>query len=221
MMVKLKDGRRTCSCKIGTSLQSLGPDYRAEVLHLLDPLGYPEGQIDYVRGLENHPHRGTDPDIQRALNLITRTNTRRPPDVVSSSEDSEGMADDEGPFHGYRTSDMSTSTEEQPAETNRWGNYSAADREELDRILGIIQGTITPEQPPRRHSTTRDDTLEAGTPTQDQARRVPPRARRRRTLTPPHSSSSEEDATLRIKLRSQRVLMKAPRKKGKKKGARR
>ena len=219
MMVKLKDGRRTCSCKIGTNLQSLGPDYRAEVLHLLDPLGYPEGQIDYVRGLENHPHRGTDPDIQRALNLIRMTNTRRPPDALSTSEDSVEMADDEGPFHGYRTSDMTTSPEEESNLTNRWGDYTPEDCQELDRILGIIQGTIPPEQPPRRHSTTRDDLLDAGTPTQDQARRVPPRARR--TLTPPHSSSSEEDATLRIKLRSQRILMKAPRKKRKKRGAKR
>ena len=219
MMVKLKDGRRTCSCKIGTNLQSLGPDYQAEKLHLLDPLGYPEGQIDYVRGLENHPNRGTDPDIQRALYLIKRTNTSRPPDTVSTSEDSEEMADDEGPFHGYGTSDMSTSPEQEPNVSNRWGNYSAEDCQELDRILGVIQGRTPPEQPPRRHSTTRDDLLEARTPTQDQARRVPPRARR--TLTPPHSSSSEEDATLRIKLRSQRVLMKAPRKKRKKKGAQR
>ena len=141
------------------------------------------------------------------------------PDTISTSEDSEEMADDEGPFHGYRTSDMSTSPEEEPNVTNRWGDYSAEDCQELDRILGIIQGRTPPEQPPRRHSTTRDDLLETRTPTQDQARRVPPRARR--TLTPPHSSSSEEDATLRIKLRSQRVLMKAPRKKRKKKGAQR
>ena len=78
MMFKLKDGRRACSCKIETNHQSLGPDFKAEVLHLLDPLGYPEAQIDYVRGLESHPNRGTDPDIQRALKLIRRTNTRRP-----------------------------------------------------------------------------------------------------------------------------------------------
>ena len=95
MMVKLKDGRRTCSCRIGTNLQSLGPDFEGEVLYLLDPMGYPDGTIDYVRGLENHPHRGTDPDIQRALNLIRRTNTRRPPDRLSTSDDSYRQADDE------------------------------------------------------------------------------------------------------------------------------
>ena len=41
MMVKLKDRKRTCSCKIGTNHQSLGPDFDAEALHLLDALGYP------------------------------------------------------------------------------------------------------------------------------------------------------------------------------------
>ena len=94
MMVKLKDGRRTCSCKIGASHQSLGPDFEGEALHLLDALSYPVATIDYVRGLENHPNRGTDPDIQRAISLLRRTNTRRPPDRLSTSDDSDRQADD-------------------------------------------------------------------------------------------------------------------------------
>ena len=204
MMVKLKDGRRTCSCKIGASHQSLGPDFEGEILHLLDALGYPEGTIDYVRGLENHPNRGTDPDIQRALSLLRRTNTRRPPDRLSTSEDSDRHADDES-FHGFRTSEMSSTTEEE---------LNEEDQRELNRILGIIQGRIPPEQPPRRRSTTRDDLLDPRTPTQDQAD-VPPHARR--TTTPPWTSSSDEDTPLRIKLRSKRVLMKAPKKKRRKK----
>ena len=213
-MVKLKDGRRTCSCKIGANHQSLGPDFEAEVLHLLDPLGYPDGAIDYVRGLESHPHRGTDPDIQRALNLIKRTNTRRPPDRLSTSDESDRAADDES-FHGFRTSSMSPSTEE---EIEDWlDNLSLKDRKEHSRILAIIQGRIPPEKPPRRASSTRGDTLDAERPAGDQET-VPPHARR--TTTPPRTSSSEEGTPLRIKLRSKRVLMKAPKKKKKKRAPR-
>ena len=215
MMVKLKDGRRTCSCKIGANHQSLGPDFQAEVLHLLDPLGYPDGTIDYVRGLESHPNRGTDPDIQRALNLIRRTNTRRPPDRLSSSEESDRAADDES-FHGFRTSELSSTSEE---DMEDWlDNLSLKDRKEHARILAVIQGRTNPRRPPTRTSSTREDVLDAERPAQDQAR-VPPHARR--TATPPHASSSEEGTPLRIRLRSQRVLMKAPKKKKKKKGAQR
>ena len=204
MMVKLKDGGRTCSCKIGASHQSLGPDFEGEVLHLLDALSYPVATIDYVRGLENHPNRGTDPDIQRAISLLRRTNTRRPPDRLSTSEDSDRHADDES-FHGFRSSEFSTSSEE---------DLNEEDQRELQRILGIIQGRIPPELPPSRRSTTRDDVLDADPPSQDQAE-VPPHARR--TTTPPYMSSSEEDTPLRIRLRSKRVLMKAPKKKKRKK----
>ena len=206
-MVKLKDGRRTCSCRIVESGQSLGPDYEAEVLHLLDPLSYPDGTINYVRGLENHPNRGTDPDIQRALKLIRRTNTRRAPDRMSSSDETDRQADDEESFHGFRTSEMTSTSEDELTEE---------DQRELERILGIIQGRIPPEAPPRRRSSTRDDLLGPGTPAPDQAE-VPPHAWR--TPTPPQATSSEEDTPLRIQLRSRRVLMKAPKKKRKKRKA--
>ena len=209
MMVKLKDGRRTCSCKIGASHQSLGPDFEAEILHLLDPLGYPEGTIDYVRGLENHPHRGTDPDIQRALHLIRRTNTRRPPDRLSTTDESDGYADDES-FHGFGTSSLSSPiTEDEQIEK---------DERELAKILRVIRGKSPAERPQGRRSSTRDDHLEPGTPTTSQAT-VPTHARRTTTPPAPGTSSSEEDTPLRIKLRSSRVLMKAPRKKLRKKKA--
>ena len=104
---------------------------------------------------------------------------------MSSSEDSDRQVDDEGAFHGFRSSTMISSEEEMNEE----------DRRELDRILGIIQGRTPPEQPPRRRLSTRDDLLEAGTPTTDQARRVPHHPRR--TPTPPQASSSDEDTPLR------------------------
>ena len=57
-----------------------------------------------MRGLENHPNRGTDPDMQPAIFLIRRTNIRRPPDRMSSSDDAEHYVDDKGPGHGFDSS---------------------------------------------------------------------------------------------------------------------
>ena len=48
-MVKLKNGTRTCNCKIVEADQSLGPDYEREILHLLDGQDNPVSQISYVR----------------------------------------------------------------------------------------------------------------------------------------------------------------------------
>ena len=135
------------------------------------------------------------------MKLIRRTNTRRAPDRMSSSDDTDGLADDERSFHGFRTSEMSTSSEEE---------LNEEDQAELQRILGIIQGRIPPEAPPRRRSSTRDDLLERGTPATDQAE-VPHHARR--TPTPP---PQRRTPPLRIQLRSRRVLMKAPKKRRKK-----
>ena len=51
-----------------------------------------------------------------------------PPDRMSSSEDSERQADDEGSFHGFGFSSMTPSEDEMTEE----------DRREFDRILAII-----------------------------------------------------------------------------------
>ena len=125
----------------------MGPDYDAEILHLLDDQGDPICQIQYVRGLESHPNRGTDPGIQRALNLIRRMNTRRPPERVSSSDeagqqaDDEGpVHDDEGPCHGFSTS---PETEQEDEEMDK------EDLPEYNRILAIARGLAPPETPPR------------------------------------------------------------------------
>ena len=209
MMVKLKNGTRTCSCAMQAMEQSLGPDYQAVVLHLLDIQGEPVVQIDYIRGLENHPLRGTKRDIQRAINLIRRMNTRGPPDRMSSSDEDVHLADDEEPCQGFSTSP--------PTEPEKF-EIAEEDRPEYNRILAIIQGRLPPERPPRRQSSTRDDLLDRdmatpGTSTQNQA--GAPTHARRGTRTPPRWTSSEEDSPLRIQLRSQRTLMKGPRKKKK------
>ena len=71
------------------------------------------GTIQYTRGVLNHPNRGTDPDIQRAISLIRRTNTRRPPDRISSSDEAEQQADNEGPCHEFSTT-RPTESEDKP-----------------------------------------------------------------------------------------------------------
>ena len=175
----------------------------------------------YIRGLENHPLRGEEPDIQHALDLIKRTNTRRPPDKLTSSDESEG-ADDEAneesdgssSFHGFSTPSSEEPEEQQGEQDRRRPEIPEEDIPEYERILGIIQGTIPPEQPPRRPSSTRDDLLDEGPSTSNQTGARTDAGRR--TRTPPRRPSSEEDSPLRMLLRSRRTLMKAPRKKKKK-----
>ena len=190
-MVKLKDGTRTCSCRIQMGGQGLEPDYRGERLYLLDAQERRVGTIAYIRGLENHPLRGTEPDIQEAINLIRRTNTRRPPDRMMSSDESGGEAEadvesnDSGSFHGLSTASSEEAEGETQAEED--GNNEGAeqgaqgpeiaeeDRDDYEWILAIIQGRIPPPEPPtRRQSSTRDDLLDEdtaapGTSTRNQA----------------------------------------------------
>ena len=204
-MVKLRNGNRTCNCKIVEADQSLGPDYEREILHLLDGQDNPVSQIRYVRGLENHPNRGTDPGIQRALHLIKRTNTRRPPDTMSSSDEAGQHADDEGPCHGFSTS---PETEPEDYEMNE------DDLPEYNQILAVARGLAPPEPPPRRRSTTRNDLLdeEDEAPAQIQAG-APTHA----TPTPPQPSTSSEDevSPLKFEMRSGKILTRAPTKKKK------
>ena len=131
---------------------------------------------------------------------------------MSTTDESDGYADDES-FHGFGTSSLSSpATEDEQIEK---------DERELARILNVIRGKIPAERPDgasRRSSSTRDDILGPGTPTANQAT-VPTHARRTTTPPAPTASSSEEDTPLRIRLRSSRVLMKAPRKKLRKKKA--
>ena len=152
MMVKMQDKTRTCSCKILAEKQSLGPDFLREKLHLLNAQRVPVGTIQYIWGLENHPNRGTDPDIQRAISLVRRTNTRRPPDRMTSSDEDERYADDEEPCHGFESSP--------PAEPEDDDELAGEDLPEFDRILAIARGLAPPETPPRRRSTTWDDFLD-------------------------------------------------------------
>ena len=223
VMVKLAKGKRTCSCKIQAEGQGLGPDYTRERLYLLDAQERPVDTIAYIRGLENHPLRGEEPDIQHAINLIKRTNTRRPPDRLTSSDESE-EADDEAneesdgssSFHGFSTT-SSEGPEEQPDEQEiRRPEIAEEDVPEYERILRIIQGTIPPEQPPRRQSSTRDDLLDQGGTAEGPSASNQTGARTdagQRARTPPPRTSSGGDSPLRMQLRSRRTLMKAPRKK--------
>ena len=181
VMVKLTDKRRTCSCMIQKEKQGLGADYKNERLYLLDNQEQQVGTISYIRGLENHPLRGIEPDIQKAIDLLRRTNTRRPPDKLSSSDESERENETEddssGPCHGFSTPTPSESEEEETRaaveeedpeneEDERLRNIvvpediAEEDRPQYRRILAIIQGKISPEQPPTRRSTTRDDLLD-------------------------------------------------------------
>ena len=201
-MVKLKNGTRTCNCRITTEEQSLGPDYQREIL-LLDTQGNPVSQIQCVRGLENHPYRGTDPGIQRALNLIRRTNTRHPPDKMSSSDEVGKLANDEGPCYGFDSS--------LPTEPEEDGELEEEDLPEFKRILAITRGLAPPESPPRRRSTTRNHLLdEEEAPTEIQAG-VPTQG----TPLPPQPSTSSEDevSPMRFEMRSGKILTRAPAKK--------
>ena len=222
-MVKLTDKRRTCSCRIQERKQGLGAEYANEKLHLLDNKERQVATIAYIRGLENHPLRGVEPDIQSAINLVRRTNTRRPPDKLSSSDESGRDADTEtdssSSFHGFSTP-TPTESEEDEDETcagAQGPDIDEEDRPEYERILAIIQGRLPPERrldtPPRRRSTTRDDLLDegeapaeiqAGAPTHTPA--TPPQ---------PSTSSGDETSPIRFEMRSGRVLTGAPSKKKK------
>ena len=172
VMVKLTDKTRTCSCKIQDRGQGFGADYIGERLYLLDDQESPVGTIAYIRGLENHPLRGELRDIETAIDLVRRTNTRRPPDRMSSSDESGMEADIEpedsgsSSCHGFSTTSTTDSEEGRPRTIR--DEIPPEDLPEYDRILGIIQGTIPPEQPPKRRSTTRDDLLDQED-TQEQA----------------------------------------------------
>ena len=228
-MVKLTSKRRTCSCKIQERLQGLGADYANERLYLLDNKERQVDTIAYIRGLENHPLRGVEPDIQSALNLIRRTNTRRAPDTLSTSDESSRDADTEtdssGPCHGFSTpttteSEDDDEPEEEPSQPTLHEVptvLNEEDQAEHDRILAIIQGRLPseprPDTPPRRRSTTRDDLLEeeatpaeiqAGAPAHEEA--TPPQ---------PSTSSDEETSPMKFAMRSGRIITGAPTKKKK------
>ena len=237
-MVKLTDGTRTCSCKIQANLQGFGADYRNERLYLLDEQERQVATIAYIRGLENHPLRGTNPDIQEALRLLRRTNTRRPPDTLSSSEESatredehETEEDSSGPCHGFSTPTTTDSDDQGPELDNQEEaqpqepDIAEEDRPTYEWILAIIQGAIPAPEPPehstRRPSSTRDDWLEtdAVAPGAASARNQEgaPTQARRHARTPPRGTSSEEDSPPRMKLRShtRKTRMKPPKKKEK------
>ena len=225
-MVKLTNKRRTCSCKIQERQQGLGADYKNEKLYLLDDRERQVGTIAYIRGLENHPLRGVEPDIQSALNLIRRTNTRRAPDTLSTSDESTRDADTEtdssGPCHGFSTPTTTESEDDDEPEGEAAQQdlhqvptvMNEEDQAEHDRILAIIQGRLPPEPrpdtPPRRRSTTRDDLLEEdNAPAEIQAG-----APTHTPTTPPQpSTSSDETSPMRFLMRSGRVLTGAPTKK--------
>ena len=105
-MIKLKSGKRTCGCEARQAQLQLEPDVIQESLHLVDSEDRQVGQVDYIRGLESHPNRGTDPAIRDAIRAIRQTNTRLPPNVISSSEESEHEADIDtsGSCHGFSSS---------------------------------------------------------------------------------------------------------------------
>ena len=90
------------------------------------------GTVDYVRGLDTHPNRGMDPTVRNAISLIRRTNTRRPPDRISSSDDSDRQADSEGPCHTFPSSSDS------PEEQEYYHVVAAEDVPTFKDILAII-----------------------------------------------------------------------------------
>ena len=208
--------------------QGLGADYANEKLYLLDDQERQVDTIQYIRGLENHPLRGEEPDIQNAIDLVRRTNTRLPPNTVSSSDESGQEADteDSSSCHGFSTPSGTDEEDEADKEvpgpnidevketdTAQIPDIAEEDRPDYERILAIIQGRLPPEPrpdtPPRRRSTTRDDLLDEEAPAEIQAG-----APTHTPTTPPQpSTSSDETSPMRFLMRSGRVLTGAPTKK--------
>ena len=88
-----------------------------------------------------HPNRGTDRAIEDAINAIRTTNTRKPPDKISSSEESDQHADNES--------------------SSCHGGSSEMDADSFDEILAEIQhatrnfpydGTMTQRKKMKRAS---------------------------------------------------------------------
>ena len=88
-MIKLEDGRRTCGCQAYANRMALVMNEVQDRVYLVDRHNEAVSGVQYIRGLEEHPNRGTDPDIRKAAELLRITNTQDPPDETSSEESAE------------------------------------------------------------------------------------------------------------------------------------
>ena len=131
--------------------------------------------------------------------MIRRTNTRRPPDRMSTSDEEDDQADDEGPCHGFSTA---TSTEPEDQE-QREPEHQAPDfeieeedRPMFNRILAIIQGKLPPDSATR--TAAKEDIIDTGPSTGGRAiQDTNPNPSGR---TNPREATTNEDATSRNQL---------------------
>ena len=85
-MFKLTTGHRTCNHYCDSRGYQLAADPENKVLGIVDQHDQLLARVAYVRGLENHPNRGTDEAVASIETAITLTDTPLPPSEESSTE---------------------------------------------------------------------------------------------------------------------------------------
>ena len=161
------------------------------------------GEVAYTRGLTDHPLDDL-PEVTAITTACRETGVlMSPSDTSSSNHDGSEDGDDEGSCHGF---DSSSNT------PDRYDNI------EDDPMYTVLLHTI--QQQNRRRSSTRDDMLDTDEEPLLEDPQAPPQAIPAGVLpnapaTPPHPSANpQEDSPLHIQMRSGRIKMGAPKKRG-------
>ena len=168
------------------------------------------GEVAYTRGLSNHP-LGDLPEVAAITTACLETGVlMSPSDTSSSNQDGSEDGDDEASCHGFTSS---------PDTPDHYDNM------EEEPMYAVILHHIQTRA--RRHTSTRDDLLDTdeeeplldsdsteevpAPPQRASQEGVPPDAP---TTPPQQSATSSEDSPLHIEMRSGRIKMGAPKKKG-------
>ena len=169
------------------------------------------GEVAYTRGLTDHPLDNL-PEVIAITTACRETGIlMSPSDTSSSNHDGSEDGDDEGPCHGFASS------------SNTPDHY---DNIEDDPMYAVILHKIRAQN--RRHTSTRDDMLDTdeeplldqNDSESDEPPAPPPKAIQAGVLpdaptTPPQQSADpQEDSPLHIEMRSGRIKMGAPKKRG-------
>ena len=209
ILLKLYSGERTCPCPHGGA-PTIRVDREGYTMDVHDQRTDENlGEVAYTRGLSNHP-LGDLPEVAAITTACLETGVlMSPSDTSSSNQDGSEDGDDEASCHGFTSS---------PDTPDHYDNM------EEEPMYAVILHHI--QSGGRRHTSTRDDLLdtdeeplldsesaeEAQAPPQDANQEgVQPDAP---TTPPQQSATSSEDSPLHIQMRSGRIKMGAPKKKG-------